>query len=195
MADYEQIGGQEKKPIEIERKFLVTDIPKGIGGFIPEFIEQGYMTIGIDGSETRLRSRSAPGTTTKLTLTAKTKGALIRGEFETSLTRAQFYELWPSTVGKRLEKERYTIPYMGYRIELDEYQGSLLGLVTAEVEFADEEGARAFTAPDWFGEDVTDFSDYKNQALALKGIPETYAEFIHNTSLQTAFLPRGDTGL
>ena len=41
----------------------------------------------------------------------------------------------------------------------------------AEVEFGDQQAARAFVAPAWFGEDVTENDAYKNQRLAVEGLP------------------------
>lgn len=40
------------------------------------------------------------------------------------------------------------------------------GLRYAEVEFPSEEAAMAFTAPDWFGQDVTEAGIYQNSALS-----------------------------
>jgi adenylate cyclase len=43
--------------------------------------------------------------------------------------------------------------------------------VTAEVEFESEAAAEAFTPPPWLGRDVTDEPGYKNQRLAVHGLP------------------------
>jgi len=49
--------------------------------------------------------------------------------------------------------------------------GKLDGLYTAEVEFKSEDISTAFTAPDWFGKEVTEDPGYKNKSLAVSGIP------------------------
>ena len=43
--------------VEIERKWLVEDVPAGALAAPSERIEQGYLTIGSDGAETRVRRR------------------------------------------------------------------------------------------------------------------------------------------
>ncbi len=156
-----------KKPsIEIERKFLVNAVPDNLQEFENTVIRQGYLVIGDDGSEVRLRDRNG-----QYTLTTKSKGELSRGEWETPIRTEQFEALWPATVGKRVEKTRYAIPLGDVTIELDVYQGELEGLVSAEVEFPDEATARAFTPPKWMSVDVTNDKAFKNQQLALNGLP------------------------
>lgn len=86
-------------------------------------------------------------------------------------TPQQFATLWPTTIGKRVEKSRYSIPHGNSVIELDIYEGDLRGLVTAEVEFPSEMAAEPFEAPEWFAAEVTADRTYKNQNLALKGLP------------------------
>lgn len=168
VSDFEKAPGCSKETlIEIERKFLLTELPDNLAEFTHEEIRQGYMVIGSDGSEARLRDKAG-----SYTLTVKSKGELSRGEWETPISEEQFYILWVATNGKRVEKTRYTIPYHGHTIELDVYHGHLAGLTTAEVEFSSEETAQAFEPPVWFGNDVTANSGYKNQNLAIIGLPE-----------------------
>ena len=52
-------------------------------------------------------------------------------------------------------------------IELDVFEGDLSPLILAEVEFPDEESANSFTAPEWFGEDVTFSGKYHNSYLSI----------------------------
>lgn len=156
----------EKPPMEIERKFLVGTLPEGFEDYEHTRIRQGYLVIGEDGSEARLRDKGG-----KYTMTVKSKGELSRGEWETSISEEQFAAMWPATAGKRVEKTRYEIPYQESVIELDIYEGELEGLVSAEVEFPTEEAAGLFQAPEWFAVDVTSDKAFKNQQLALNGLP------------------------
>ena len=50
--------------------------------------------------------------------------------------------------------------------ELDIFEGKFSGLKIVEVEFPDEEQANAFTAPDWFGTDVTFSNAFHNSVLS-----------------------------
>jgi CYTH domain-containing protein len=50
--------------------------------------------------------------------------------------------------------------------ELDVYGGKLEGLLVVEVEFDSKEQAGRFTPPDWFGDEITEDSRFRNAALA-----------------------------
>ena len=58
------------------------------------------------------------------------------------------------------------IPLNPYTIELDIFEGDLAPLIIAEVEFPSIEEANSFTAPNWFGEDVTYDGHYHNSHLS-----------------------------
>lgn len=153
--------------MEIERKFLVASLPADLASHGCDAIQQGYIAIGADGSEARLRRVGE-----RLLLTVKRGGGLAREETEVALSAEQFERLWPASAGRRVEKTRYRIPAEdGLVIELDLYAGALEGLLVAEVEFADLEAAARFSAPAWFAREVTDDDAYKNRRLAVDGMP------------------------
>jgi adenylate cyclase len=105
-------------------------------------------------------------------LTVKSGAGRVRVEEEIEIEPERFERLWPLTEGRRIEKARYEIPAgEDLVIELDVYAGDLDGLMTAEVEFASEEAAEAYVAPDWLGPDITEDVRYKNQRLARDGAP------------------------
>ena len=149
---------------EIERKFLVRELPPGLGEHRSEPIAQGYLAIAPDGVEVRIRRR---GDAT--TLTVKSGPAMVRVEEEIPIGPERFAALWPLTEGRRLDKVRHHLPLdAGLTVELDVYAGELDGLVTAEIEFPDEAAARAFSPPPWLGEEVTGDAAYANQRLAVR---------------------------
>lgn len=150
---------------EIERKWLVDEAPAEALNAPSERIEQGYLTIGSAGGETRVRRRGE-----RCYLTVKSGTGLERSEYEIELSEAQFEALWPATDGARLVKRRHIIRAYGHTIEFDVYEGGLSGLMVAEVEFDDPWGATAFVAPFWFGREVTDDPAYKNQRLAVASL-------------------------
>jgi len=155
--------------MEIERKFLVPEVPNGVDAHPSTPIEQGYLAIHDDGTEVRIRRRDGAST-----MTVKSGGGRTRAEEELELDDATFERLWPLTEGRRIEKVRHVIPAdaPGVEIELDTYGGDLGGLVVAEVEFAGEAEADAFDPPEWFGAEVTDDKGFKNQRLAVDGRPD-----------------------
>jgi adenylate cyclase len=151
---------------EIERKWLVREIPK-VTDLKHERIIQGYVAISSEGAEVRVRRVED-----KCFETVKSEGGLTRYEIEVEISQEQFFALWPATEGRRLEKTRYTMKENGYELELDVYQGSLTGLVVAEVEFESAEESQRFSPPAWFGKEVTDDKHYKNSNLAsLRRLP------------------------
>ncbi|RAJ30423.1 CYTH domain-containing protein [Kitasatospora sp. SolWspMP-SS2h] len=150
---------------EIERKFLVPD-----GGRVPDGpeseIRQGYLVIGPEGAEARVRRQDE-----EYSLTVKRGAGLARGEWETPLSAEQFAALWPATEPARIAKTRRSVPLGPHVAAVDTYHGRLAGLRTAEVEFTDPEAAAAFTPPPWFGPEVTDRPDLRNQRLATASAP------------------------
>jgi adenylate cyclase len=159
--------GATVRGIEIERKFLVPEPPSDLDRWPSTTIAQGYLAVADDGTEVRVRRRDDSAS-----LTVKSGRGRVRVEEEMEIEADRFERLWPLTEGRRIEKTRYEIPAGdGLTIELDVYGGDLDGLVTAEVEFASEDAAEAFAAPDWLGPDVTDDLRYKNQRLAVDGAP------------------------
>lgn len=152
-----------KKPahLEIERKFLVREMPRPLAKFPHAKIEQGYLTIGRDRSHVRVRRKGRV-----CTLTFKRGGPRAREEREVRLNPAQFEILWPATAGARLTKTRYDIRWKNFTIELDVYHGSNHGLVVAEVEFPNEKSCADFKPPAWLGAEVTGVRRYSNPRLA-----------------------------
>jgi adenylate cyclase len=152
---------------EIERKLLVEALPDDLDGWDAARLEQGYLAIT---DEVEVRVRRKGGATAVLTV--KSSPALARVEEELPLDGDAFERLWPLTEGRRLVKVRHTREAApGVLFELDVYEGALAGLVTLEVEFADEDAAQAWTPPPWAGREVTGDKAYANQSLAVHGRP------------------------
>jgi adenylate cyclase len=147
--------------MEIERKFLIDELPRSLARYPHKEIAQGYLSIGRDKSHVRLRRAGRV-----CTLTYKRGPARAREEREIHLTPAQFAILWPATAGRRLTKTRYYVPYKQLTIELDIYHGSNDGLMVAEVEFADVATYHSFRPPKWLGDEVTGARGYSNVRLA-----------------------------
>jgi adenylate cyclase len=146
---------------EIERKFLVRELPPNLKECENRPIEQGYFAPKRDGTQVRLRKAG-----TQYSLTFKRGRGLKRQEWEIALIPEQFNELWPSTEGRRLRKTRYDIPFGDRTIEVDVYNGRNKGLIVAEVEFDNEEQCENFKPPDWFGKEVSGKARYSNVKLA-----------------------------
>jgi CYTH domain-containing protein len=153
--------------MEVERKFLLSERPPGLESHPAKRVEQGY--VALDGAvEVRVRRNDGADAT----LTVKSGGGLARVEEEVDLALARFDGLWPLTEGRRVVKTRYRVPLgEGLTAEVDDYEGDLRGLLTAEVEFDSEASAEAFAPPAWLGAEVTGDPRYANRALAVDGLP------------------------
>ena len=148
---------------EIERKFLLPALPAFVADLTPYTIRQGYVAIEENGTEVRVRENSG-----RHFLTIKSGGTLERTEVEVVVQEREFLHLWPLTAGRRLQKNRYILREGSHRIEIDEFQGKLTGLILAEIEFPSLEDARNFEPPKWMGKEVTSDPAFKNQYLACQ---------------------------
>ena len=148
---------------EIERKFLLKRLPDKLERSRRYVIAQGYLATEPAGRQVRLRKK---GKTASLTF--KVGRGAHREEREIKLSAKQFTALWPATVGRRLYKVRYEMPWKNLLIEIDIYRRKHRGLVVAEVEFPNRTACRKFKAPAWFGREVTGNKRYSNVRLATE---------------------------
>ena len=105
------------------------------------------------------------------TIKRKVDDGMQREEIETECTQDDFEVNKYHIVGNIIEKNRYVFPYGEYKIEIDVYGGELRGLIVGEVEFQTKDDADSFIPPDFFDVEVTWDKRYKNQSLALNGLP------------------------
>ena len=148
--------------MEIERKFLVKEIPDGSGECPKHRIQQAYIS-----TNPVLRLRRWDDT---YILTYKGPGLLAREEHEFPLSQESYAHLLTKTEGTPISKTRYCIPWEAYTIELDVFEEPFAPLVLAEVEFPDEAAAEAFQPPEWFGEEVTYDPEYTNAAMSRRTV-------------------------
>lgn len=144
--------------MEIERKFLVRQLPEGLTQLPRHRIEQAYLS-----TEPVLRVRQKDDC---YILTYKGAGFLAREEHEFPLTKEAYLHLLEKADGSRITKDRYEIPCGRYTIELDVFAPPFAPLVLAEVEFPSESEALAFQPPAWFGDEVTYDPAYTNAAMS-----------------------------
>ncbi len=146
------------KSYEIERKYLIKQVPENLASYPFREIEQGYLC-----TEPVVRIRRQDE---DYYLTYKSKGLMIREEYNLPLTKDAYFHLREKIDGRLISKRRYLIPLDPYTIELDVFRSPKDDLILAEVEFPSEEEALHFTPPAWFGEDVTNSSLYHNSHLS-----------------------------
>lgn len=148
---------------EVERKFLVREVPVSLGAGTP--LRQAY--VAVDGDvEVRVRDQGG-----RHVLTVKGGHGLRRTEVEVDIGAAELDELWALAPDRRIVKTRHRVPVGDHVAEVDVYAGPLEGLVVVEVEFATPEEAASFTPPPWFAEELTNDPRYSNATLATSGLP------------------------
>lgn len=144
--------------MEIERKFLIKQLPENLEEYPKRHLEQGYLCTA---PVVRIRKDND-----SYELTYKSGGMMVRQEYNLPLDLSSYEHLKTKIDGRLIAKTRYMIPYSIYTIELDVFENDLAPLLLAEVEFPSEEEANTFIPPAWFGEDVTFSKLYHNSVLS-----------------------------
>lgn len=145
--------------MEIERKFLIKKLPDNLTSYKAKKIEQAYLCTD---PVVRVRRDNDD-----YYLTYKSKGMIVREEYNLPLTKEAYGHLLAKADGNIITKTRYEIPEKdNLTIELDVFEGKFDGLLLAEVEFASEEEALGYIPPEWFGEDVSNSTKYHNSTLS-----------------------------
>lgn len=151
---------------EIEKKFLIKNLPENLEQYEKVRIEQGYLNT-LATPTLRIRKYNQEYILCyKFRKNTKSQSASVCKEVELPLTGEAYNHLKTKIDGRMIEKDRYFIPLEnGLVAEIDIFDGFLKGLKVVEVEFESEEEASNFQAPDWFGKDVSLDSCYKNASL------------------------------
>lgn len=151
--------------MEIERKYLVSQLPEELDRYESKKIAQGYLCTS---PVVRIRRSNE-----EYYLTYKGAGMMVREEYNLPLTKASFEHMLPKVDGLLVEKTRYLIPLENnLTAELDIFEKALAGLILVEVEFETVDDANSFCPPEWFGEDVTNSEKYHNSYMSQNGLGE-----------------------
>ncbi len=156
---------------EVERVYLIKHLPR-----IPHqddvwSIDQGYLVPPPDSTpgsspEGRIRRTTLPDGEVLLTHTIKRGMGLVREEHERSITKPEFEQLWPLTLGRRIRKRRLRVLEGDLVWEIDQFLD--LDLVLAEVELPDP--TTPVEPPVWLQplilREVTEDPAFRNYELA-----------------------------
>lgn len=147
---------------EIERKYAIKYLPEGIKIEAVKKIEQVF--IYHDGNTLIRLRKIEENQTVNYRYTVKTKGDIEndnsyqigqRYEIESNITKEYYEKLLPRKISNKITKTRMVVPIQNkLKVEIDIYDDYLEGLLTAEVEFPNEEAANEFEKPDWLGEEL-----------------------------------------
>ena len=178
--------------VEIEKKFLIKDLPKDLGEYPFHLIEQGYlnvypairvrreddifyMTYKGDRVDDGSRNADGPGNIGKVEYNM----LLDKKSYEHMLSKADGNIICKRRYLIPLNRDAYTIEYLDrrpeianmleageIRIELDVFDEPFKGQILAEVEFPDEESAREYKPAEWFEREVTGDKNYSNAYMS-----------------------------
>ena len=180
--------------MEIERKYLVRELPADLDSYPHTEIEQGYLctspTLRIrrmgDAFILTVKEKIIPNSSPKAGEVPEGRRgmpAIVNREEEFSMRRESYERLRAKCDGRIVSKTRYRIPLSGSSpksgegdrpagvvevcvAELDIFHAAHEGLCLVEVEFPSVEAADAFVPPVWFGEEVSGDPRYRNSYLA-----------------------------
>ena len=181
--------------MEIERKFLVSLLPKNLSSYQCLLIEQAYLCTD---PVVRIRRQND-----EYYLTYKGKGLMVREEYNFPLNKEAYLHLRSKADGNIISKKRYLLPvsepvfsdsYLSsagpkppfeLKIELDLFDPPFAPLALAEVEFPDVETARAFIPPAWLGKEVTNDKEYHNSNMSLRKPDSLLAQYTLSHGLRS----------
>ena len=172
--------------IEIEKKFLVRELPEDLDKYPCHIIEQGYLNVS---PAIRVRREDS-----SFYMTYKGRksedGTIGQTEYNLPLDEESYLHLSAKADGNIIRKKRYLIPLNDNAfdeadvaadeelkkaltdgsiiIELDVFEAPFEGRVLAEVEFPSESAAAAYRMAEWFLEDVTGDCHYSNAYMSTE---------------------------
>ena len=149
---------------EIERKYAVKYIPEDLKIIDIFDIEQAFI---YKDAKTVIRVRkiqNQKSNNIEYIYTVKTKGDMESNQFsnvakvyeiESYMQEEEYNTLVKDKISNIIRKTRIVIPIENnLSIEMDVYKDYLEDLITAEVEFPNEDIANTFEKPEWLGEEI-----------------------------------------
>ena len=149
---------------EIERKYAVNYLPENLEITDIIDIEQAFI---YKDAKTVIRIRkicNKKSNTIEYIYTVKTKGDIAYHkdstvanayEIESYIQEEEFNKLIKNKISSIIRKTRMIIPIENnLKVEMDIYKDYLQDLITAEVEFPNEDIAKKFQKPEWLGEEM-----------------------------------------
>ena len=173
--------------VEIEKKFLVKELPSDLTEYPFHVIEQGYLNVD---PAIRVRREDEKYYMTYKGARSVIEGSIGQVEYNMPLDEASYKHMVSKADGNMIRKTRYLIPlnadaydkeYLDLypelsqdikegriKIELDVFKAPFEGRVIAEVEFPDEDAAKNYRPASWFSEEVTGDRRYSNAYMSTE---------------------------
>jgi len=170
--------------LEIERKFLLNEIPDDINNCKKKEIIQWYFKQ--NKKNIRVRKTTDYKNWRKYntyTITRKKWRWLIRNEDEKKISEKQFLDYRELAKSYHIEKTRYLYQYKTYTIEIDQFHDKLDWLWIGEIEFWSVEESKEFNPISWLGTEVTERIEAGNNFLSVYGMNKLIKRTKHKNIL------------
>lgn len=156
------------KQIELERVFLVKELPNDLYQYNPVIMRVGdfydpnklganridHLSIRQKDDKYEIRKKEGESEYKKLEHTIY----IVKEEFDILMTVAT----------QKHEKKLYLYPIDNkYTSEIDIYLGKLKGYARVEVEFKNEKEMKSFIPPEWFGQEITQWNHTIHKNLGI----------------------------
>lgn len=163
--------------IERERRYLLPDLPAGLSRASPHLqITDNYIT----GTRLRLRKVRDPQTNkwiAKFTQKfASDPTDLSRTLITNTYLNAYEYEVLSVFEANEIRKNRYRFEFNDIKYSIDMFIGDLLGLVLAEVSFAEDKELESFVPPSFALAEVTNNETFSGARLCHLSFENIRAE-------------------
>lgn len=155
--------------MEIERKYLLRELPAHLEDYPHYEIEQAYIATDpvIRVRKKTIYKQTDKTASTSYILTVKGNGLLVRQEFELPIGETAYNTLCRKADGNVIAKTRYKLPLeQNLVLELDLFSGLFAGLVIGEIEFPDEACANAYQPPAFVQREVTFDVRFHNSSMS-----------------------------
>ena len=155
--------------VERERRWLCHAVPREL-----DLRTERITDLYVDGARLRLReARPLSGAPGILRLSRKAdvdeRTRLVTSIY---LTEPEFALMASSLPGRRVRKLRHRLPRQeGVVLMVDEFEGTLAGLLLVEAEFKSADRMAAFVPPPFAGREITGDARFTGAALARDGLP------------------------
>jgi CHAD domain-containing protein/CYTH domain-containing protein len=158
------LSARAGRSTEIERKYLLRELPVVPNDVAAREIDQGYVPGKL--VHERLRRVRSGAAEPRYYRTIKLGQGVVRTEIEDEVPADIFNRMWPLTAGRRIRKRRYAVADGSHTWEIDEFLDRDLVLAEVELTTADETAS----PPEWLVpvivRDVTGEPEYENATLA-----------------------------
>jgi len=164
------------KEIELEKVYLIKNLPSNILDYEPMVIKVGDFFDSNSVNALKIRQKGD-----KYQLIKKEAGEneYKRTEHTIFIKKEEFDILWKQ-VEQNHSKLRFFYPLGEHTCEIDFYKDRLDGYVRAEVEFKSIEDMENFVPPEWFKEEITKLNHEIHENLGLVTLDEMKERFAKN---------------